>query len=130
MQKYVSEGSNAPKVTDPIELDHPRQCFLLHHGVYKKLVEKSKLRIVFDATAEFNGELLNNSMRTGPTLLKELPEILFKFGEPISRLCRTAEDYGGSDQRAITTIKEMISIWTITWIALTPLRKLSGWEGR
>ena len=52
----------------------------------KKSVEKKKLRIVFDAAAEFKVESLNSSMLTGQKLQKELPEILIKFREkPIAR---------------------------------------------
>ena len=51
----------------------------VHHGVCKKSTLVRKLRIVFDATAEYNGKSLNQFMLTGPKLQKELPEILLKF---------------------------------------------------
>ena len=36
-------------------MEHPRQWYLPNHSVYKKSAEKKKLRIVFDATAEYLG---------------------------------------------------------------------------
>ena len=49
--------------------------------MYKKTAEEKELRIVFDATAEFEEKSLNNSMLTGSKLQSELPEILLKFRE-------------------------------------------------
>ena len=49
--------------------------------MYKKSAEEKKLRIVFDATAEFEEKSFNNSMLTGPKLQSELSEILLKFRE-------------------------------------------------
>ena len=80
VQKYFHDWYALP-ITAKHELDHPRQLFLPHHGVYKKSAEKKKLRIVFDATAEYKGKSLNNSMITGPKLQKELAEIFLKFRE-------------------------------------------------
>ena len=65
VSKYLDEGY-ARKITEPAELDHPKQCFLPHHGVYKKSAERKIFRIVFDATVGYNGRSLNNSMLTGP----------------------------------------------------------------
>ena len=78
--KYLNDGY-AKKIVQKEELDHLNQWFLPHHGVYKKSAEEKKLRIVFDATDEFGGKSLNNSMLTGPKLQSELPEILLKFRE-------------------------------------------------
>ena len=80
VRKYLNDGY-AEKITQKEELDHPNQWFLLRHGVYKKSAEEKKLRIVFDATEEFGGKSLNNSMLTGPKLQSELPEILLEFRE-------------------------------------------------
>ena len=44
--KYIDDGYALP-IIDKHELDHPRQGFLPHHGVYKKSADKKKLRIVF-----------------------------------------------------------------------------------
>ena len=80
MRKYLNDGY-AEKITQKEELDHPNQWFLLRHGVYKKSAEEKKLRIVFDATEEFEEKSLNNSMLTGPKLQSELPKILLKFSQ-------------------------------------------------
>ena len=49
--------------------------------MYKKSADKKKLRIVFDATAEYKGKSLNNSMMIGLKLQKELAEIPLKLRE-------------------------------------------------
>ena len=80
VRNYLNDGY-AEKITQKEELDHPNEWFLPRHGVYKKSAEEKKLRIVFDATDEFGGKSLNNSMLTGPKLQSELPEILLEFRE-------------------------------------------------
>ena len=39
VQKYIGDGHALPIIAEH-ELDHPRQWFLPHHGVYKKSAEK------------------------------------------------------------------------------------------
>ena len=80
VSKYLNDGY-AERITQKEELDHPIQWFLPHQGVYKKSAKEKTLRIVFDATAEFEEKSLNNSMLKGPKLQSELPEILLKFRE-------------------------------------------------
>ena len=80
VSKYLNDGY-AERITQKEELDHPIQWFFPHQGVYKKSAKEKTLRIVFDATAEFEEKSLNNSMLTGPKLQSELPEILLKFRE-------------------------------------------------
>ena len=80
VRKYLNDGY-AEKKTQKEELDYPIQWFLPHHGMYKKSAEVKQLRIVFDATAEFEEKSHNNSMLTGPNQQSELPEILLKFRE-------------------------------------------------
>ena len=36
VKKYIDDGY-AQKITEQTELDHPKQWFLPHHGVYKKI---------------------------------------------------------------------------------------------
>ena len=78
MQKYITEGF-AEKIEKKEELEEEKQWFLPHHGVYKKSAEKKKIRIVFDASAQFEGKSLNGALLNGPKLQTELPGILLKF---------------------------------------------------
>ena len=78
VKKYIDDGY-AQKITEQTELDHPKQWFLPHHGVYKKSAEKKKLRIVFDATPEFKGESLNSSMLRDNFYMDDLLDSLKKL---------------------------------------------------
>ena len=65
VQKYIDDGYAQP-IIDQQELDYSRQWFLPHHWMYKESADKKKLRIVWDAAAEYKGKSLNNSLMTGP----------------------------------------------------------------
>ena len=127
VQKYMDDGY-AQQIIDRPELDHPRQWFLPHHGVYKKSADKKKLRIVFDATAEYKGKSLNNSMMTGPKF-----EQVNVWGWRCS-ICshfHLTSDRRGQRRKAGSSKKShsrRISTWTTTWIASTFPKKISGWE--
>ena len=78
VQKYIEEGY-AEKLSKQEELEDKKQWFLPHHGVFKKSAEKKKIRIVFDATAKFEGKSLNDALLKGPKLQRELPGLLLRF---------------------------------------------------
>ncbi len=52
--------------------------YLPHHGVYGSRY-RSKLRIVFDASAQFNGTSLNDCLLGGPDLINNLVGVLLRF---------------------------------------------------
>ena len=48
-----------------------------HHGVFHK--KKNKIRVVFDANAEYKGVSLNQNLLQGPDLTNELLGVLLRF---------------------------------------------------
>ena len=69
---------------------------------------------------------------TGKIEVFQMNQLTFEDGASpfvaMTTLERTAGDCGGSNDRAITAIKD--NYWITIWMALTLLRKLSGWEAR
>ena len=54
--------------------------YLLHRPVVKEIRETSKVRIVFDGSSKYKGELsINELLESGPCLLPLLYEILLRF---------------------------------------------------
>lgn len=48
----------------------------------------NKLRVVFDGSAKFNGMSLNNTLLTGPDLIKSLVGVLCRFRrEEVAVIC-------------------------------------------
>jgi len=64
-----------------------KSWYIPHHGVYhpKKL---GKVRVVFDCSAEFEGQLLNWQLLQGPDLTNSLLGVLCRFRqEPVTFAC-------------------------------------------
>ena len=57
-----------------------RTWYLPHHGIYDPH-KPSKLRVVFDCSAELNGRLINKELLPGPDLANKLVKVLIKFRE-------------------------------------------------
>ena len=54
--------------------------YLRHRPVVKEIRETSKVRIVFDGSSQYKGELsINELLESGPCLLPLLYEILLRF---------------------------------------------------
>lgn len=57
-----------------------QKCYLPHHGVLRESSTTTKLRVVFDASAETTtGLSLNQTLMVGPTLQRDLFSILLTF---------------------------------------------------
>ena len=96
MEKVISNGF-AEKVP-PLEAassgkadpNHPEQkqaWYIPHHGVYHPK-KPTKIRVVFDCSAEFQNESLSKHLLQGPDLTNNLVGVLCRFGkEPVALMC-------------------------------------------
>ena len=53
--------------------------YLPHHAVIRRNKETTKVRVVYDASAQSNGPSLNNCLYTGPKFNQRILEILLRF---------------------------------------------------
>ena len=61
--------------------------YIPHHGVYNPM-KPNKIRVVFDCSAEYNGDSLNKHLLQGPDLTNSLFGILCRFRqEPVGLMC-------------------------------------------
>ena len=62
---------------DELQLDNGRVWYIPHHGVYHP--KKLKIRIVFDCSAQYRGEVLNRHLLQGPDLINNMIGVLCRF---------------------------------------------------
>ncbi len=63
--------------------------YIPHHGVYH-LRKPGKLRVVFDCSAKYHGIALNDTLLTGPDLIKSLVGVLCCFRKrAVAGICNT-----------------------------------------
>jgi len=68
--------------------------FLPHFPVVRPEKATTKVRIVFDASAQYRGKSLNQSINAGPKLQRELFDVLLRFRKhPVAIVCDIAEMY-------------------------------------
>jgi len=78
----------------PTEVSFTSAWYLPHFAVVKPDKLTSKVRIVFDASAESNGIALNDVIHQGPKLQRELVDVLLRFRKnPVALICDIAEMY-------------------------------------
>ena len=78
-EDYVSKGymkKIAPEVTEEVLSD---SWFLPHFPVIRNDRATTKIRIVYDAAAKFQGRSLNDELYPGPSLCNDLIEVLLGF---------------------------------------------------
>ena len=76
---YISE------VPAPDRLSKSTQWFLPHFPVVRSDKSTTKVRVVFDAAAPWNGVSLNDTMPTGPALQGDIVYVLLRFSvEPVA----------------------------------------------
>ena len=80
IDNYVAVG-HARKLEESEARKKNNKRWLLPHHSVSHPNKPGKIRIVFDAAAEFKGTSLNQKLLTGPDLLQELPGILIRFRE-------------------------------------------------
>ena len=77
MEEIIIKGYAREAKTNPPD---GRTWCLPHHGVYHPH-KPSKLRVVFDCSAELNGRSTNKELLPGPDLANKLVGVLTKFRE-------------------------------------------------
>ena len=76
------------------EVSNSSSWYLPHFPVIRKDKTTTKVRIVFDAAAKFNGLSLNDTIYQGPKLQKDLCDILMRFRRnPVALVCDIQEMY-------------------------------------
>ena len=66
--------------------------YLPHFPVVRKDRSTTKVRIVFDASARYNGTALNDVIYQGPKLQNDLFNVLLRFRRyPVALMCDIAE---------------------------------------
>ena len=92
IQDYQDKGYI--RKVSPEQLENGKQWFLPHFPIVKKDRTTTKTRLVFDASAQFQGISLNNNIHVGPKLQRDLPTVLARFRrKPIGIMCDIAEMY-------------------------------------
>ena len=77
MEEILSKGYAKESKPNPPD---GRTWYLPHRGVYHPH-KPSKLRVVFDCSAELNGRSINKELLPGPDLASKLVGVLIKFRE-------------------------------------------------
>ncbi|KAK3752634.1 hypothetical protein QZH41_000498 [Actinostola sp. cb2023] len=91
MDKVIKSGyaEKVPQVKSDSthKPDDNHVWYIPHHGDYHPK-KPGKIRVVFDCSAEYNGESLNKHLLQGPDLTKNLTGVLCRFRkEPVAIMC-------------------------------------------
>ncbi len=78
MNGYISKGYARRLTPEETRQSSDRTYYLPHHAVINPK-KPSKLRVVFDAAAVYNGDSLNKHLLTGPDLINSLVGVLMRF---------------------------------------------------
>ncbi|KAK0144674.1 hypothetical protein N1851_017016 [Merluccius polli] len=85
MNDILSRG-DAEKIPDE-EIEGRPAWYIPHHGVYHPQ-KPGKIRIVFDCSAKFQGQCLNDHLLTGPDLTNTLVGVLCRFrNDQVAVIC-------------------------------------------
>lgn len=76
---YVEKGHARKIALSEPESKSVKRWYLPHHAVVNP--NKAKVRVVFDAAAEYAGTSLNSALLTGPDMLQNLVGVLLRFRE-------------------------------------------------
>ena len=91
ISKYTQKGYIS-KVT-PSETEE-KTWYLPHFAIVSPEKSTTKTRVVFDASAKFNGLSLNDVICQGPKLQRDIFDVLLRFRRfPVALVCDIAEMY-------------------------------------
>ena len=88
MNKVIQSGYAERVPEDKVsEVSNKPVWYIPHHGVYHPK-KPNKIRVVFDCSAQFEGESLNKHLLQGPDLTNNLTGVLHRFrSEPVAIMC-------------------------------------------
>ena len=87
MDEVIKKGYAEGVPADELSLENGQIWYITHHGIYHPK-KPGKIRVVFDASAEFKGESLNKHLLQGPDLTNSLTGVLCRFRkEPVAFMC-------------------------------------------
>ena len=78
LDRYIKMGHARKLEQNERDITSLKTWYLPHHAVTNSH-KPGKLRVVFDAAAQFAGVSLNNQLLTGPDLLRNLTGVLLRF---------------------------------------------------
>lgn len=86
MKDVIDRGHAEAVPETELGTDSGHVWYIPHHGVYHP--KKDTVRVVFNCTAKFRGESLNENLLQGPDLTNTLVGVLNRFRkEPIAFIC-------------------------------------------
>ena len=92
IRKHIQKGY--VRRVEPIDEQPVVKWYLPHFPIVRMDRTTTKTRVVFDASARYNGVSLNDFIYNGPKLQKELFDVLLCFRRyPIALVCDIAEMY-------------------------------------
>ena len=92
IRKHIQKGY--VRRVEPIDEQPVVKWYLPHFPIVRMDRTTTKTRVVFDASARYNGISLNDFIYHGPKLQKELFDVLLRFRRyPIALVCDIAEMY-------------------------------------
>ncbi|XP_065182163.1 uncharacterized protein LOC135812873 [Sycon ciliatum] len=92
MQSHLAKGYIREVPSEEVDGDGDNQWFLPHFPVVRDDKETTKVRIVFDAAAKWDGRSINDEMHSGPALQTDLVKVLIRFcSEPVALVADISE---------------------------------------
>ncbi|XP_065195393.1 uncharacterized protein LOC135826719 [Sycon ciliatum] len=92
MQSHLAKGYIREVPSEEVDGDGDNQWFLPHFPVVRDDKETTKVRIVFDAAAKWDGRSINDEMHSGPALQTDLVKVLICFcSEPVALVADISE---------------------------------------
>jgi hypothetical protein len=92
IKEYIEKGY--VRIVPESEIEPGSSWFLPHFPLVKMDRTTTKVRILFDASAKYKGESLNDHIHQGPKLQQELVDVLLRFRQhPVAVACDITKMY-------------------------------------
>ena len=82
MTDLISKGHAEKIPAEENDSTEGRTWYIPHHGVYNAK-KPGKIRVVFDCSAEWKGQTLNQHLLSGPDLINNMSGILLRFSKNV-----------------------------------------------